>query len=53
MSRRSIFHAPKSSQMQDTAKIWKIHNFNNKIKKPLELRLAEIRISFLLHLCLS
>ena len=40
MPRRSIFHAPKSSQMPYTAKIKKINNFTNKIKNPLERRLA-------------
>ena len=38
---RSIFHAPKSSQMQYTAKIKKSNNLNNQIKNPLELRLAK------------
>ena len=41
MSRRSIFHAAKSSQIPYTAKINKINIFNNKIENPLELRLAE------------
>ena len=39
-SRRSIFHAPKSSQMPYTAKMQKINDVNNKIKNPLELRLV-------------
>ena len=37
---RSMFHAPKSSQMPYTAKIRKINNFTNKIKNPLERRLG-------------
>ena len=37
-TRRSILHAPTSSQMPYTAKIKKIRNFTNKIKNPLELR---------------
>ena len=37
---RSIFHAPKSSQMACTAKIKKITNFTNKIQNPLGLRLV-------------
>ena len=40
MSRRSVFHVAKSSQMPYTAIIKQINNFNNKIKKTLELRLA-------------
>ena len=38
--RRSILHAPRSSQMPYTAKINKINNSTNKIINPLELRLA-------------
>ena len=34
LSRRSIFNAPKSSQMQYTVKIKKTNNFNNKVKVP-------------------
>ena len=45
MSRRSIFHAVESSQMQYEAKIMKINNFNNKIENPLELRLDWYRFS--------
>ena len=37
-SRRSIFHAPESSQMPYTAKIQKIYNFNNQIENSLEFR---------------
>ena len=39
MSRRSIFHAPKSPQMTYMAKIKNIDNLNDKIQKFLELRL--------------
>ena len=41
LSRRSIFHAPKFSQMPHTAKIKKMNDFTNKIKNPLELRLGK------------
>ena len=42
-SRRSIFHAAKSSHMPCTAKIKKINNFHNQIKNPLELRLVKLQ----------
>ena len=40
MSRRTIFHAPKSSQMPYTAKIKNINNVHNKIQSSLELHLV-------------
>ena len=40
VSRRSIFHAPKSSQMPYSATNQKIYDFTNRIKNPLELRLV-------------
>ena len=43
MSRRSIFHAVKSSQMPYTAKDKKINNSTNELKSPSECRLAARR----------
>ena len=43
VSRGSIFHTPKSSQMLYTAEVRKIHNLTDKIKNSLGLRLDMVK----------